>query len=431
MTINNSQQVSGLLRFITAGSVDDGKSTLIGRLLFDSKNLQVDQLSAVEASSKKRGMQQIDLSLITDGLLAEREQGITIDVAYRYFATPARKFIVGDSPGHVQYTRNMVTAASSADLAIVLIDAESGVKSQTRRHLYLARWVGVPHVVFAVNKMDKVGFSQEAYRMIEEECIQLACSVGFSSIDVIPVSALEGDNITVKGDRLHWYSGPTLLEYLEKVPAAQDTEVQPMRFSVQRVTRLNRENIRTNSGFEDIDTRGYQGLVISGELNVGDEVVVQPGGYRSQVKKLLNASGKFVEAVFAQESITVFLEQDLDISRGAMFSDVSLACQVSKDFDAELCWFDEDPLDITRTYLIKQTSNVAKVRLQSINQLVDVETLQKSLHPSGMKMNDIGYVSLKSQIQLSFDSFETNAGTGAFILIDEVSNRTVAAGTIR
>ena len=427
----NRKGESGLLRFITAGSVDDGKSTLIGRMLFDSKNLQIDQLSAVEASSRKRGMKEVDLSLITDGLLAEREQGITIDVAYRYFSTPARKFIVGDSPGHVQYTRNMVTAASSADLVVILIDAESGVKSQTRRHLYLARWVGVSHVVFAINKMDKVQFSEEVYQNVTKECFGIAESIGYSNLHSIPVSALAGDNITARGDQMEWYVGPTLLEYLERAPSAHDSTGIPFRFSVQRVMRLNRDNIQENSGFDGADLRGYQGLVVSGSVSLGDEIVVDPGGYRVKVVRILNASGDCVKSVFTQESVTLFLDQDIDVSRGALFHDVTDPAERRNEFNAELCWFDERPLDLHRSYLMKHACNATRIRLKSIHQLIDMETLEPTQNHSTMRMNEIGQVSLRAQNIISFDSFERNRGTGAFILIDEVTNRTIAAGTIQ
>ena len=427
----NRKGESGLLRFITAGSVDDGKSTLIGRMLFDSKNLQIDQLSAVEASSRKRGMKEVDLSLITDGLLAEREQGITIDVAYRYFSTPARKFIVGDSPGHVQYTRNMVTAASSADLVVILIDAESGVKSQTRRHLYLARWVGVSHVVFAINKMDKVQFSEEVYQNVTKECFGIAESIGYSNLHSIPVSALAGDNITARGDQMDWYTGPTLLEYLEHAPSAHDSTGLPFRFSVQRVMRLNRDNIQENSGFDGADLRGYQGLVVSGSVSLGDEIVVDPGGYRVKVVRILNASGDCVKSVFTQESVTLFLDQDIDVSRGALFHDVTDPAERRNEFNAELCWFDERPLDLHRSYLMKHACNATRIRLKSIHQLIDMETLEPTQNHSTMRMNEIGQVSLRTQSIISFDSFESNRGTGAFILIDEVTNRTIAAGTIQ
>lgn len=427
----NRKGESGLLRFITAGSVDDGKSTLIGRMLFDSKNLQIDQLSAVEASSRKRGMKEVDLSLITDGLLAEREQGITIDVAYRYFSTPARKFIVGDSPGHVQYTRNMVTAASSADLVVILIDAESGVKSQTRRHLYLARWVGVSHVAFAINKMDKVQFSEEVYQNVTKECFGIAESIGYSNLHSIPVSALAGDNITARGDQMDWYAGPTLLEYLEHAPSAHDSTGLPFRFSVQRVMRLNRDNVQENSGFDGADLRGYQGLVVSGSVSLGDEIVVDPGGYRVKVARILNASRDCVKSVFTQESVTLFLDQDIDVSRGALFHDVTDPAERRDEFNAELCWFDERPLDLHRSYLMKHACSATRIRLKSIHQLIDMETLEPTQNHSTMRMNEIGQVSLRAQNLISFDSFERNRGTGAFILIDEVTNRTIAAGTIQ
>ena len=426
----NAKGESGLLRFITAGSVDDGKSTLIGRMLFDSKSLQIDELSAIEASSKKRGMKEIDLSLITDGLLAEREQGITIDVAYRYFSTPSRKFIVGDSAGHVQYTRNMVTAASSAELVVILIDAESGVKDQTRRHLYLARWVGISHVVFAVNKMDKVNFSKKTYQDITKECFRLAVSIGYVQVNSIPVSALKGDNVTIRSEYMNWYAGPTLLEYLERLPLTNNSSALPFRFSVQRVMRLNRDNVRKNSGFEGLDLRGYQGLVVSGVINLGDEVLIGTKGHRVSVARILNASGDCVKSVSAQESVTIFLDQEVDVSRGMFFHDVTAPMTQGDNFKAELCWFDEKPLDLSRSYLMKHSCGETRIRVKSIQHRIDMETLSPIKPCLTLNMNEIGQVNIKAQNVFLFDRFKKNKSTGAFILIDEENNRTIAAGTI-
>lgn len=427
----NQSAVSGLLRFITAGSVDDGKSTLIGRLLFDSKTLHEDQLSAIEASSRKRGMQSVDLSLLTDGLSAEREQGITIDVAYRYFSTPSRKFIVGDSPGHIQYTRNMVTAASTADVAVILVDAESGVKTQTRRHLYLAHWVGVSRVVFAVNKMDTIGHDQTAFELIRDSLIDLARGIGYEAVDVIPVSALHGDNVVNRGDNMPWYLGSTLLEYLEQVPGAHDSSNQIFRFSVQRVLRVNRDNVQRCSDFENMDCRGYQGLILSGTVQVGDRITVSQNGSQATVERILLSNKEFGQSATSGQSVTIFLEHDIDISRGYTFSNSDQPMSVARDLDAALCWFDEVPFDGSKTYLMKHGSDSVRVKVKEIQYRVDVDSLEKLDAEHRMVMNDIARIQLRSQRDIAFDKFTVNRQTGVFILIDEINNHTVAAGTIQ
>jgi sulfate adenylyltransferase subunit 1 len=427
----NQSAVSGLLRFITAGSVDDGKSTLIGRLLFDSKTLHEDQLSAIEASSRKRGMQSVDLSLLTDGLSAEREQGITIDVAYRYFSTPSRKFIVGDTPGHIQYTRNMVTAASTADAAVILVDAESGVKTQTRRHLYLAHWVGVSRVVFAVNKMDTIGHDQTAFELIRDSLIDLAKGIGYEAVDVIPVSALHGDNVVKRGENMPWYLGSTLLEYLEQVPGAHDSSNQIFRFSVQRVLRVNRDNVQRYSDFENMDCRGYQGLILSGTVQVGDRITVSQNGSQATVERILLSNKEFGQSAISGESVTIFLEHDIDVSRGYIFSKFDQPMSVARDLDAALCWFDEAPFDGSKTYSMKHGSDSVRVKVKEIQYRVDVDSLEKLDAEHRMVMNDIARIQLRSQRDIAFDKFTVNRQTGVFILIDEINNHTVAAGTIQ
>jgi sulfate adenylyltransferase subunit 1 len=430
MTKHTQAERAGLLRFITAGSVDDGKSTLIGRLLYDSKGLLADQLSAIEAASRRRGMETVDLSLLTDGLLAEREQGITIDVAYRYFATPGRKFIIGDSPGHAQYTRNMVTAASMADVAVLLVDARHGLREQTRRHAYLAHWVGISRVVLAVNKMDLVEYDQRVFGDISGAFSQFAAQLGFDAVHAIPVSALRGDNIVEHGDAMAWYQGPTLLQYLETVPAQHDAQQSAFRFPVQRVVRISSGNAQDGAGFEEHDFRGYQGTVASGQVAVGDEIAVLPGGRRCRVERILTADGER-EVAFADMAVTLRLDTEIDISRGELFCDVGELAEVRSEIDAELCWFDEEPLDIRRAYLLKNGTNTLKARFSGLQYRVDVETLESHALPKDLHMNEIARVRLRAQKPLAFDTYETNRVTGAFVLIDETSNRTVAAGTIR
>jgi sulfate adenylyltransferase subunit 1 len=420
---------TGLLRFITAGSVDDGKSTLIGRLLYDSKGLLADQVTALEAASRRRGLPAIDLSLLTDGLLAEREQGITIDVAYRYFATPGRKFIIGDSPGHAQYTRNMVTAASTADVAVLLVDARHGLQQQTRRHAYLARWVGIPRVVLAVNKMDLVGYSREAFDAIRAQFHRFAEGLGFTEVREIPLSALRGDMVVERGEGLAWYDGPTLLEYLETAPARHDETDQPLRLPVQRVVRVAGGNAQAGSGFEGREFRGYQGTIASGRLALGDEVMVLPAGGRARVAEIL-AGGHAVPEASADMAITVRLDTELDISRGDLLAAPSAAPKVGQDIDAEVCWFDSEPLVASRPYIVKHGGATVRARFAALEHRIDVDTLRLVDQPESLAMNDIARVRLRTQRPLAVDAYRRNRVTGAFIVIDETTNRTVAAGTV-
>lgn len=425
---------AGLLRFITAGSVDDGKSTLIGRLLYDSKGLLADQVTALEAASRRRGLAAIDLSLLTDGLLAEREQGITIDVAYRYFATPARKFIIGDSPGHAQYTRNMVTAASTADVAVLLVDVRHGLQQQTRRHAYLARWVGIPRVVLAVNKMDLVDGSRDAFESIRAQFHRFATGLGFTEVREIPLSALRGDMVVERGETLGWYTGPTLLEYLETVPtrhddAGDDRHGQPLRFPVQRVVRVAGGNTQHGSGFEWREFRGYQGNVASGHLRVGDEVLAMPAGTRARIAEILTADGPLREAV-TDMAVTVRLDTEIDLSRGDVLAAPAAAPRLSQDIQAEVCWFDADPLVASRPYLIKHGGTMVRAWFAALEHRIDVDSLQLVERPESLTMNDIASVRLRTQRPLAVDPYRRNRVTGAFIVIDEATNRTVAAGTI-
>ena len=420
----------GLLRFVTAGSVDDGKSTLIGRLLHDSKGLFTDQLDAIESASRRRGFGGVDLSLITDGLLSEREQGITIDVAYRYFATPARKFIIGDSPGHLEYTRNMVTAASTADLAILLVDARSGIVEQTRRHAYLAHWLGVPELVLAVNKMDLVDWSQARFDAIHSEFAALAGSLGFVGQRAIPISALEGDNVVERGEAAPWYRGPTLLEHLESVPAAAAALNAPFRMPVQRVVRIAGDNAQAGSGFEGVRFRGYQGTVASGTLALDDAIVVVPGAQQARVRRLIGASGD-IEQAQAGDAVTIELDREIDLSRGDLLVAPGHRPSSLRALDADLCWFDAEPLDPSRNYLLKQGSTTVRAGIDAIEHHVDIERLQPIASNRPFAMNDIGRVRLKLHKPLAVDDYRDSRALGALILIDELSNRTVAAGTIR
>jgi sulfate adenylyltransferase subunit 1 len=421
---------TGLLRFITAGSVDDGKSTLIGRLLYDSKSLLSDHISAIEASSRKRGSREIDLSLVTDGLLAEREQGITIDVAYRYFSTATRKFIIGDSPGHVQYTRNMVTAASTADVAILLVDAQTGLLSQTRRHAFLTRWIGIPRVLLAVNKMDQVGWSKQRFDALAAEFHAVGQQLGFKEVRALPMSALLGDMIVERGEELGWYTGPTLLEYLEDVPARHDESAQPARFPVQRVVRARGGSVQSGTWFGEPEFRGYQGTVASGVLRVGDAMVSLPGGHQAIIAEIVTPEGRLTEAP-ADRAVTVRLDRDIDVSRGDLFAPASAPARVGQEVVADVCWFDAEPALTSQPYLIKQGVNSVRAKFQGIDYRIDVESLGQLPPPPTLGMNDIARVRFKTQRPIAFDLYEDNRVTGAFVLIDEKTNHTVAAGTIR
>ncbi len=410
-----------LLRFITAGSVDDGKSTLIGRLLHDSKSIFEDQYSAISKSSERRGMSAVDLSLLTDGLQAEREQGITIDVAYRYFATPKRKFIIGDTPGHEQYTRNMVTAASTANLAVILVDARKGVLTQTRRHSYLASLLGVPHVVLAVNKMDMVEYSKQRFEEIVGEYKRFAAQLDLHDVHCIPLSALSGDNVVERSTAMDWYIGPTLMELLETIPLDHDLNTRDFRFPVQWVCRPQT--------LEHHDFRGFCGRIEAGEVAVGDEVTVLPSGRSSRIKRIFTHDGD-LHAAHAPQSVTLMLEDEIDISRGDMFvKPDARAPRVEREFEATLCWLSETPLDRNRKYLVKHTTRTVKSLFSGIGYRVDVNTLEQHA-ADRLNMNDIARVAIKVQQPLAFDSYAADRATGSFIVIDEASNNTVAAGMI-
>lgn len=411
---------AGLLRFITAGSVDDGKSTLIGRLLHDSKSIFEDQLTSISNTTRKRGMAGVDLSLLTDGLQAEREQGITIDVAYRYFATPKRKFIIADTPGHEQYTRNMVTGASTANLAIILIDARKGVLTQSRRHAYLASLVGIPHLVVAVNKMDLVDYSQPVFEKICQDFAAFAEKLKLRNITYIPMSALNGDMVVERGDHLSWYEGSTLMDLLESVSIEDDINREDFRFPVQWVCRPQTKELH--------DFRGYMGRIESGSIRVGDDVTLLPSGLTSRIKEILVYEGAIDEAS-APQSVTLTIEDHVDISRGDMLVKAGDSPQVIKAFDAMLCWLSEQPLDPGRKYLIKQSTRMVKAVISRIDYRVDVNTMNHEI-VNTLKMNDIAHVGLKVQAPLVCDDYERNRATGCFIVIDESSNNTVAAGMI-
>ena len=412
---------SELLRFITAGSVDDGKSTLIGRLLHDSKAIFEDQLSAVERTSRRRGVRGLDFSLLTDGLIAEREQGITIDVAYRYFATPKRKFIIADTPGHEQYTRNMVTGASTANLAVILIDARKGVLTQSRRHAYIASLLGIPHMVLAVNKMDLVGYSQRVFESIRQAFAQFAAELNFRDILCIPISALKGDMVVERGENLSWYDGPALLELLEDIEIDYDLNLDDFRFPVQWVCRPG--------STDGHDFRGYMGRIESGIIEVGDRVAILPSGRSSTIKGILTVDGE-LERAFAPQAVTLLLEDDIDISRGDMIVKSGDAVRVVKEVEADICWLGEQPLDLRRKYLIKHTTKTVKALITQIDHRVDINTLQLVDGLSELHMNDIARIGVRVQQPLVVDSYAANRATGSFIVIDEVTNNTVAAGMI-
>ena len=409
-----------LLRFITAGSVDDGKSTLIGRLLYDSKSIFEDQLSSITNTSHKRGMTDVDLSLLTDGLQAEREQGITIDVAYRYFATPKRKFIIADTPGHEQYTRNMVTGASTANLAIILIDARKGVLTQSRRHAYLASLMGIPHLVVAINKMDLVGYSSDVVKKISQEFAEFAAKLGLENIVYIPMSALNGDMVVERGDNLSWYKGSTLMEVLENTPIDNDINLEDFRFPVQLVCRPKTKEFH--------DFRGYMGRIESGQISVGDEVTVFPSGLSSRIKEIVTYDGLLDHAI-APQSVTLTIEDHLDISRGDMLVKTENAPHVSKKINTILCWLSEVALDPKRKYLLKHSARIVKAGVSKIDYRVDINTLNHEAVDT-LKMNDIGCVELNVQQPLACDDYQKNHATGSFIVVDEASNNTVAAGMI-
>ncbi len=407
-----------LLRFITAGSVDDGKSTLIGRLLHDSKSIFEDQLSAITKTSTKRGMAAVDLSLLTDGLQAEREQGITIDVAYRYFATPKRKFIIADTPGHEQYTRNMVTAASTANLAVILVDARKGVLTQTRRHTYLASLVGIPHIVLAVNKMDMVGYSEARYGEICAEYLKFTAQLGLRDVTCIPLSALTGDMLVERGSHLNWYQGTTLMDLLENIVIDYDVNTTDFRYPVQWVCRPQTH--------QHHDFRGFMGRIEAGEVAVNDEITVLPSGHTTRVKEIITYAGNQQRA-YAPQSITITLTDEIDVSRGDMFVKAEAMPTVAKEFKAMLCWLSEAALDKNRKYVIKHTTRMVKCAFSSLDFRVDVNTLEPHQTVT-LNMNDIARVAIKVQQPLVYDAYARNRASGSFVVIDEANNNTVAAG---
>lgn len=429
MSTNNTEL--GLLRFITAGSVDDGKSTLIGRLLFDSKGIFADQLESVSRAKNKRTVgDTIDLSLLTDGLEAEREQGITIDVAYRYFATPKRKFIIADTPGHEQYTRNMVTGASTADAVIILVDV-SKVKLgddgsvelliQTKRHSTIAHLLRIEHVIVAVNKMDLVNYDQTVYDRIVAAYMSFAQSLGLQDVHAIPLSALTGDNVVDAGDNMPWYQGPTLIDILESLTVYDEAHQEPLRFPVQLVARHN--------GHEANDFRGYMGRIEAGHVKKGDKLVVQPSGKTATVKDILVLEGSLEEAS-AGKSVTLMLDEYLDISRGDMLAASDKPAQLLKTFSADVCWLSEEALDMRRKYWIKHTTKQTSAKITQVESLLDINTQQQK-EGGGLQLNDIGRINLTVQQALAADKYDEIRSTGAFILIDEVTHQTVAAGMIR
>jgi len=410
-----------LLRFTTAGSVDDGKSTLIGRLLFDSKQVLEDQLEHVTEVSLRRGSDEIDLALLVDGLRAEREQGITIDVAYRYFTTPRRRFIIADCPGHQQYTRNMVTGASTADLAVILLDARKGVLEQSKRHAFLSALLGIPHIVVAVNKMDLVEYSQERFAEIIADFAPFLEKLGVTDWLNIPISALRGDNVVDRSELTPWYGGPTLLEHLEEVEVSYDHPYDvPARFPVQWIVR---------TGGSDGEYRGYAGQLASGALRAGEEVVVLPSGQRTRIAAIDTYEGELDEAV-APLSLTLRLEDDLDVARGELIAAVSDLPLVTREFHADVCWLASDPLKPGGRYAIKHTSHTATAIIDALIDRVDVDTLEREPGPSELVLNDIARVSVRTSAPMAIDPYARNRRTGSFVLIDESTDATVGAGMI-
>ena len=411
-----------LLRLATAGSVDDGKSTLIGRLLYDSKSIFEDQLEAIEATSASRGDEHTNLALLTDGLRAEREQGITIDVAHRYFATPARKFIIADTPGHIQYTRNMVTGASTADLAIILVDARKGILEQSRRHSYIANLLRIPHVVVAVNKMDLVGWDQEVFADIKRDYTELASRLDFRDLTFIPMSALHGDNVVDRSANMDWYRGSTLLHHLEEVYIASDRNLVDVRFPVQYVIRPQ--------STEHHDYRGYAGTVAGGMLRPGDEVIVLPSGFGTRISRIETADGP-VEAAVTDMAVTVLLEDDLDVSRGDMICRPNNRPAVTQDLEAMVCWMSEtSALQPGAKLAIKHTSRWARAMVKDLRYRLDINTSHRDESATGLALNEIGRVRLRITQPLMADDYQRNRNTGSFILVDEGTNVTVAAGMI-
>jgi len=416
-----NQEKAELLRFTTAGSVDDGKSTLIGRLLFDAKAIFEDQLEAIRLTSERRGGDEVDLSLLTDGLKAEREQGITIDVAYRYFSTPKRKFIIADTPGHIQYTRNMVTGASTANVALVLVDARHGVIEQTKRHAFLASLLQIPHLVVCINKMDLVDYKEEVYYNIKAEFEKFSFKLDVKDVHFIPISALKGDNIVDRSQNMPWFEGSTLLYYLENVHIGSDHNFIDARFPIQHVIRPNTDEFH--------DYRGYAGRVAGGIWKKGDQVTLLPSGFQSKIAKIDSMDGELEEA-YPPLSVTLLLEDDLDLSRGEMIVRENNQPNIDQDIELMICWFSEKPMQLNGKYTIFHTTREARCVIKEIRYKLNINTLHRDQEDLKIGMNDIGRISIRTTKPLFFDSYRKNRITGSVILIDEGTNATVAAGMI-
>jgi sulfate adenylyltransferase subunit 1 len=421
MKINGKSENKSLLRFTTAGSVDDGKSTLIGRLLYDSKSIFEDQMEHIVQSGKRLGREELDLSLLTDGLRAEREQGITIDVAYRYFATPARKFIIADTPGHIQYTRNMVTGASTADLAVILIDARKGVLEQTIRHSYIASLLDIRHIIFCINKMDMINFEESTFIKIQNELAALVTKLEIADAHYIPISAKFGDNVVDRSEKMDWYHGKTFLNLIETIEIRKNKNPYIKRFPVQTVIRPH------TSAFHDY--RGYAGRVAGGVFRPGDEVTVLPSLLRSRIKSI-DVLGKTISETIAGDSVTISLEDDIDISRGNMLVSGDDLPKISQDVDLIICWFNERPMKPGVRYLIKINSNEASCMIKSVKYRMNINNLEHDFENTVINMNDIAYITIKTSQPIFFDSYKKNNITGSMIFIDEGTNETVAAGMI-
>ena len=410
-----------LLRFTTAGSVDDGKSTLIGRLLYDSKAIFEDQMEALELASINRGGEEVNLALLTDGLRAEREQGITIDVAYRYFATPKRKFIIADTPGHIQYTRNMVTGASTANAAVILVDARNGVIEQTRRHAYIADLLNIPHIVVCINKMDLVDFSQEVFENIKSDFTQVAARLGNHDTHFLPISAKLGDNVVDPSTNMQWYVGPTFLSLLEAIPVGNDRNLDDPRFPVQYVIRPISDEYH--------DYRGYAGRVASGVFRVGQEVVALPGGLKTKIEAI-DFAGESLDCAFPPQSVTLRLADEIDVSRGSMIVDAENQPQQSQEIDLMVCWLNEKPLVLRGKYQVKHNSNEVRCIIAEVKYKVNINTLDEVYDDTRVGLNEIARIVIKTTKPLFFDPYKKNRDTGSLILIDEGTNNVVGAGMI-
>ena len=418
---SNSYLDMELLRFTTAGSVDDGKSTLIGRLLFDSKSIFEDQLEAVAKTSDRKGLDHVELALLTDGLRDEREQGITIDVAYRYFATPKRKFIIADTPGHIQYTRNMVTGASTANLALILVDVRNGVIEQTCRHSFIASLLQIPHIVVCINKMDLVDYSEEAYNKVVDEFKEFSAKLDVKDVRFVPISALHGDNVVNESEHTPWYKGGTLLNTLETIHIGSDHNHIDCRFPVQTVIRPHSDEYH--------DYRGYAGRIAGGIYKKGDDVTVLPSGFQTKIKSIDTLDGEIEEA-FAPMSVTMTLEDDIDVSRGDMIVRTNNQPEVGQEVEFMMCWLHNNPPRDRAKYIVRHTSNEARAMIKDVNYKMDINTLHRIEDDKTLKMNDIARVKIRTTNPLFFDSYRRNRITGSLILIDEATNETVAAGMI-